>query len=220
MKGWEIEVFKFLLNFILLVITWTLGRGLLSYWEDKQRLKQASLELRKELHDAFGEFKSLVRVWKLRGRPKDPELCPDLMREAIDLEGRVESLLSNVASLKELRVQGIMTLGLFRQGFQSIRQAIAKSTTHADKVPEDYQQTEYQLFNQLMPWVSRSAISESSVPELSTAQQNYRQIMAVRGSDWDNAVEILGEEPDKSWDELISTVLKRREEKGTLLSEA
>jgi hypothetical protein len=45
-SGWELALFRSILNLALLIITWTLGKALLSYWEDQQRIKEANLQLR------------------------------------------------------------------------------------------------------------------------------------------------------------------------------
>lgn len=206
-ESWALEVFKALLNLGLLIFTWTLGKQLLSYWEDRQRLKEVSLELRRGFHIAYGEFKSLVRTWKLLDKPvTGEEGWSALVRDAVEAEGRLEALLSDVSSLKSLTPHEVTILGLFRQGYQTVRQAVTKG--EQSEVPQDFKQTQYKLFNDLMTAVSRLAISQRRQPSDEEARKTFAQVIDVRSSEWRKAVELRRQ--DEAWNSLLGQVTQMR----------
>jgi hypothetical protein len=209
-ENWDAELFNVILNLVgnlvLLLTTWTIGKSLVFYWEFRQRLRAASLELWKSFHQAYGEFKSLVRMWKTLDMPAKKEDCPDLLREAVDAEGRLEALLSNLSSLRCLKPDEITTLGLYRQGYQTIRQAITKAETA--KVPHLYRQPQYKLFNDLTTAVSTMIIANKRLPASHQAQKSFAQVLDVRSEEWDLAVELKDQEED--WKSIIRKVTKER----------
>lgn len=189
-KGWELEVFKFLLNFLLLIITWTIGKKLLEFWENRRRLREISLEIRGKFHKAYGDFKSLVKMWKILGKPSQPDKDSELVKAAVDAEGRVEDLLISVTAVKCLKPEDITTLGLLRQGYQTVREAIEKG--ESEKVPYNYKSYEYRLFNILMTQVSRLMTTAKEDPNSDKSRNNLAQIVDVRSKEWEKAIELIG----------------------------
>jgi len=190
-KGWELEVFKFFLSFVLLLISWTIGKKLLGFWEKKRRLREISLEIRSKFHEAYGNFKSLVRMWNILGKPSQLDEDSELIKAAVDAEGRVEELLISVSAVKHLRPDDITTLGLLRQGYQTVRQAIEKG--ESEKVPYNYKSDQYRLFNTLMTEVSRLMATAKEDPNSDKSSNNFAKIVGVRSKHWEKAVELTSQ---------------------------
>jgi hypothetical protein len=136
--------------------------------------------------------------------------CPELIRDVVMVEGRVESLLTDISSLKRLEPEEITTLGLFRQGCQTLRQAIYKGETN--QVPYYYKQPQYHLFNRLMIAVSRLVIAQKRQPSSGQSQASFDQVIQVRSAEWEKAVMLIEEK--QPWESLINTVTTMRLARG------
>lgn len=188
-EGPGLEVFKFLLNLLLLVITWTFGRGLLSRWEDAQKLREMDLTLRRQLHELYGVFRSNMRLWHQKGESGKWANCPELFEKVVETEGLIEALISDISAMKRLQDDEKAALGLFRQGYQTLRQAMAKGDVK--KVPYDYSSQAYHLFIGLMTVVSRISVSSKRQPSLQEAITSIEDVLAVGTEEWDKAVSLV-----------------------------
>jgi len=213
-KGPELEFFKFGLNLLLLIATWTLGQLLIMRWEEKKRVREISRDMRRQFHELYGQFKSNVRLWRARGKPIDPRECPDLLERAVLAEGLVEGLLSDLAALKKLTDDECTALGLFRQGYQTMRQALTNK--RPESVPADYDSDPYRLFNNLTPTVSRLVVAITDEPSPEEARKSFDGIIDVRTDGWDKAVTLTREK--RPWSQLIAEITTLRK-KGSKPSE-
>jgi hypothetical protein len=207
-QGPALELFKFGLNLLLLIVTWTLGQLLILRWEEKKRVREISRDMRRQFHELYGQFKSSVRLWRAQGKPTDPRDCPELLERAVLAEGLVESLLSDLAALKKLTDDECTALGLFRQGYQTMRQALTNK--RPSSVPADYDSDPYHLFNDLTTTVSRLVVAITYEPSPEEARKSFDGIIDVRTDEWDKAVELMKEK--RPWDQLIAEITKLRKE--------
>ncbi len=220
-----LETFKFLLNLCLLLITWTFGTFLLNRWEDKRkvmeierdiftderkRIREINRDMRKQFHELLGEFKSNVRLWEIVKKLNDTFNNQELLETVVRAEGMVEALLSDIASVKILNEEEVTVLGLYRQGYQTLRQAIIKKNC-SQKVPATYDTDPYHLFNDVATEVSRIIVEIRKEPDSETARKNYDGVMDVRSDVWEEALkQVKGK---KKWNELIlAATMKRKED--------
>lgn len=206
----DIEIFKFFLNTFLLIITWTLGRRLMTLWDIKKRERELNLETRKEFQKLFGEFKSNIRLWHAIGRPGRIDDARDLHEKVVDAEGLLEAFLIDMASQKTLAEDEITILGLYRQGYQTIRQAIQKG--EADDVPYDYKNKPYRLINGLVSSISKIVTSVSKKPSTEISQANIRGILNVRSKEWKTALRKI-EIDCSNWNEVVREVTIERQKR-------
>lgn len=233
-EGAGLELFKFSLSLALLLITWTLGRWLLLKWEDKKsireqerdraveerrRLSEISRDMRRQFHNLFGDFKSNVRMWRILGMPTESTEAPDLLERIVRAEGMVEALVSDIATFKMLNQQEVTTLGLFRQGYQTLRQAFAqehkdrsktRKEERTEKVPAEYDTAPYHLFHDAATRVSRIIVEVREEPEPGLAQKNFDGVIDVRSDVWELALSDM--KGGKSWGQIIEAATKKRNE--------
>jgi hypothetical protein len=204
-QGPVLELFKFVLNLVLLLVTWTLGQFLILRWEEKKRVREISRDMRRQFHELYGQFKSNVRLWKARGKPTDLKAYPELLERAVLAEGLVEALLSDLAALKKLSDDECTALGLFRQGYQTMRQALTKN--RPDGVPAEYDSDPYHLFNDLTTIVSRLVVVIRDEPTPEEARKSFDAIIDVRTDEWDRAIKNVTRLP---WNDLIADITADR----------
>tara|TARA_Y100001001_G_C7947739_1_gene287923 strand:+ start:178 stop:888 length:711 start_codon:yes stop_codon:yes gene_type:complete len=223
-KGAALELFKFCLNLILLLVTWTIGRWFLYKWDqyikfrdlerdfvndERTRIREISRDLRTQFHELYGSFKSNVRFWKIAGKPTEPSKCKELLEQAVRAEGQVEALISDIATLKTLNDNEVTTLGLYRQGYQSVRQAITKN--RKEKVPSTYDTSPYHLFNDVTTQVSRIVVEIRLEPSAEDAQKNFDGVMDVRSDIWDEAIKCVDKK--MKWKDVIAHATKERKKR-------
>lgn len=195
MNNWELEIFKTVLVLVVLAATWFIGQRIIAYWDRKKKRQELDLESAKQFYQLYGEFKAVMRLWKVYYRMGDeelgakPDLRADLLKRAAAAEGGVESIMVKLASERVLDCEEIETIGLFRQAFQELRIAIR------DKVDLEkewsYKSARYQLFNNLasrIAWMIASANSPKR-PDAKVALENLSRITAIRDESWKDKVE-------------------------------
>jgi hypothetical protein len=124
------EIFKAALDLAVAVIALGVGRSvgkrLVLYWNLRQKQRENDLAAAQEFHKLYSEFFAVWKLWNyhLEISPSDVEGRKELLSRACTAEGEVESLFVRLASSRSLGEEQIGLLGRFRQGYQSLREAI------------------------------------------------------------------------------------------------
>src|SRR5690606_3488244 len=105
-------------------------------------------------------------------------------------EGRLDALLSDIACFKRLSSSEAVILGLYRQGYQTLRECLIGKPNRA--VPYDHNTVEYRFFNQVSAVTSRLVLQARKEPDDELAWSTVRRIYSVRSSDWISAVQQSG----------------------------
>lgn len=160
-----LEVFKAALSSILLIVTWLLGQRIIAYWDDRKKRNEMDIAAGHRFFELYGEFKAINRLWNIFCNNTHPKLMEgnrakgdkvitipeanevrwELLKRAAAAESGVESLVLKLAAERELSEERLETLGLFRQAYQKLREAIRvdKQLGWGRGCPQ------YQLFNDL-----------------------------------------------------------------------
>ncbi|WP_210521511.1 hypothetical protein [Hymenobacter terricola] len=175
------ELVKFVSALIILFITWAGGYWLLGEWELRKKAREIDLSLAMQFQQLFGEFKEIWRLWKVY-EPKAANAPPltkwDLLTRASSAEGRVEAVLLKLATDRQLTQEKLITLGLFRQSFQVLRQGIRD----AESLEYGFTSARYRLFNRLGAEVAHIIVDRASGPPPTAKQaiDAFQTIIEVR----------------------------------------
>lgn len=203
----QLEILDYLAAGIALLISLTVVRYFLRKSEEKKHLNELNFELRRNFHNIYGEFRSNVRLWKNAGKPKNPAGHEALYTSAVQVEGKLEALLSDIAGQKTLSVDETCILGLYRQAFQTLREAL-RGDKNRD-VPCTYDHNDYHLFNELTAAISRLLVTGKPQPSELEARQNLDAILDIRSSDWPLAHTKYGK--SQMWKPALKAVISKRQ---------
>ena len=151
-----------IVSFAVGVIAVTVGGALTLFWNIRQKQRELDLETARDFHNHYGAFFSTWKSWNwyLKQKRPDAAIHRELFDQAARAEGGVESILSRLAAHRRLNAQMVADLACFRQGFQSLRQAIR------DNEPLEWGSSdvaEYRRFKDLSGRVSKIIHSRSCV---------------------------------------------------------
>lgn len=131
MKLEDPELFKAFLNLVVAVTTlalsWVVGLRLSAAWNLKQKQREFELASANEFHKLYGEFFAIWKLWDfalLRTSDVSSLDRSKIFERACAAEGQVESLFVRLASTRTLTAEQTDVLGRFRQGYQSLREAV------------------------------------------------------------------------------------------------
>lgn len=194
----QIELFKGALSgvatIVTLLLTWIGGQQILGYWELRKRRKEMDIQSAQRFHDLIGEWKAIWRAWKYfksSSVSANAGAFPatarwDLLDRAARAEGGVEAILLRLAIERELCGCERTQLGLFRQSFQQLREAIRDD----DELLWDRKSEVYWLAHELA--IRVSFIIDAKPPKVSLTptdcERQLRSILAVDGPTWDKAI--------------------------------
>lgn len=161
-----LEGVKTLLSFLLLVVGWIFGQRIVAYWDDRKKRNEMDIASAQRFFELYGEFKGIKRLWstfcvnvragregrdRIKFTPDDDTLRLELLRRSADAESEVEALILKLTAERELDAEQMETLGLFRQAYQKLREAIRE-----DRELEWFSHSrEYAFFNDLAAAVAR-----------------------------------------------------------------
>ena len=197
----ELELLKTGLACLTLAFGWFVGQRIVNFWDLKKKRQELDIATATQFHRLYGEFKEMSRLWNVfryTEAPRTKIAFPDtfrleLLKRAAAAEGGVEAIVVKLSAERFLTTEDIRTLGLFRQGYQRLREAIRDDKdlgwTHRSR--------EFKLLNDL---ASKTAcIISSTTPknhpkphEASTMLQN---VTAVRMEDWEAELPRFGSPP-------------------------
>jgi len=130
LKGVILEGVKWLFTSVTLILTWLVGQRILALWEYRKKSQEWAKDAAERFESTYGEWKAIWRLWKtlkdgkLTGNAISPTTRWDLLNRAAVAEGEIEALLLKLAFERQISKGQRTRLGLFRQAFQTLREAI------------------------------------------------------------------------------------------------
>ena len=174
---------------IIIVATALVGRFLTAKWNFHQKRKEQNLESVRALHDLYGEFKEVLKIWRvIKDKEKPIHITPetrlDLLTRACAVEGKTEALVLRLASERKMDEGQPIQIGMFRQAIQSLRQSIRDDKTSPFG---DRDKVEYSMMNELAAQVSAIVTADLPPKEIdsATTMRQLAEIVSVRSENWD-----------------------------------
>ena len=186
---WLLELYKAVL---VLAVTFGVGQTVVSYWQMKNKRKELDIIAATQFQQVYGEYKELWRLWKIFQDPDKAKFKPndstwwDLLKRATAAEAKVEAIVVKLVVERKLSSEDLKKLGLFRQGFQQLRQGIREG----ESLKYNYKHPEYQLFTRLASEVACMLLTYRKIrpPAPGEAAQQLADVVAIRQEDWRDAV--------------------------------
>jgi hypothetical protein len=192
-----IEVIKAGFGLLLLVVTWVLGQRIIAFWDKRKKQQELDIAISTQFQQLFGEFKEISKLWEVfyrqrnQNRNKSLDLPAQtrgaLLERATTAESKLEAILVKLATEWPLSQAETEYLGLFRQGFQQLRESI-----RADSPPTfEYKvNPEYHLFNELVCEVANIVSERRSWKQVPSqkAKRRLSEIVKFGSTDWSEAV--------------------------------
>lgn len=179
---WLYELYKVALT---VLGTAVIGQFIVAAWQMRNKRRELEIAAAGQLQHLYGEFKDIWRLWKIFRR--QPPLFPeharyDLLRRATAAEAKVEALVMKLAVERALDEDDIRTIGLFKQGFQQLRQHIRDE----QDMHFNYKHPEYRLFNDLAAKLGAIILSDPPrrPPPGGVAARQLERIALVRKEQW------------------------------------
>lgn len=199
---WLFELFKTLL---IVIGTVGVGQAIVASWQMRNKRRELDIETSLQFQQMYGEFKDIWRIWKvLRGNKAVDLLIPEdarfeLLKRATAAESKVEAIVVKLAVERQLSESQITDIGLFRQGFQRLRQKIRDNK----KLDFNYTHPEYRLFNERAAAVAGIILSEAprKPPDGRLAAKHLEAISKIRKKHWKEAMAKFPPYPKEDGDE-------------------
>jgi hypothetical protein len=182
-----LEIIKTALSGVTMIFGWIAGQRIVAYWDMKKKRQDVDLALAAQFQRLYGDFKQISRLWRsvtYEGKRNREVAFPehfaaDLLMKATAAEGSVESIIIKLATERTLTAEDIETLGLFRQAYQRLREAVrdGKDLNWTHGKPE------YHLYDDLAAQVC-GLISQGN-----RSSDTLEKITAVRPERWDRKVD-------------------------------
>jgi hypothetical protein len=119
------ELIKLALSFLGITL---LGGAFTAFWTSLQRRREIEEMELKSFYDNYGRLLTACRLWNAAKSKKIPfpneAARYQLLKQASEAESVLEGMLLKLASERTLNPDQQSRLGRFRQGYQSVRQAI------------------------------------------------------------------------------------------------
>lgn len=213
MEFWNnvyLELIKTGLASLTLGFGWFVGQRIIASWDIRKKHQELDIATATQFHKLYGEFKEVSRLWRTvcfkPASDKEPAsgkksafpegITFELLRRATAAEGGVEAIIVKLATEKDLKLEDIKTLGLFRQAYQKLRESIRED----ESLDWIYGTPEYDLYNDLASKTA-SIISSSKTkewhwwqrrPKSDEAPDILRKITAIRSETWEEELKRLG----------------------------
>lgn len=204
----QIEFLRYAAAAVALLFSLTVVQYFLRKSEEKKFVSELNFELRRNFHETYGEFRSNIRLWKNAGKPHNPDGNETIFVSAVRTEGKLEALLSDMAGQKQLSSEETCVLGLYRQGFQTLRETMFGKQGRT--VPYNYDMNDYHFFNELTASISRLVVTDRPQPTELEARRNFDAILDIRSKDWTDACREYGE--NQKWKHALRKVKENRKQ--------
>jgi hypothetical protein len=200
---WLFELYKAALAIIGTVVV---GQAIVASWQIRNKRRELEMIAAAQFQQVYGDFKDIWRLWKVVRRPdKYALIAPDharfnLLTRATAAEAKVDALVMKFAVERNLLDKDIDIIGLFRQGFQQLRQRIRDDKS----MDFNYEDPEYRLFNDLATAMGRMILSDppSIPPPSSIAARQLENISKIRKKHWKKALEPYHPYPQQDHDDV------------------
>ena len=98
-------------------------------WHVDKRKRELDLENAREFHQLYGEFFAVWKLWEMHCERRGKKLVWDdkadaILHRAVGMESRMEALVGQLASQRDLKDSSVQLLGHWRQDFQVLRESI------------------------------------------------------------------------------------------------
>jgi hypothetical protein len=107
------------------------GQKITAKWNIRIKQRELDLDAIRQVRSLYGEFLSTQRLWNYHCEHCQVKILDDrglkLFNRACMAEGQMEAILMKVASERKLTSEQLDTLGLYRQGYQQLRESIQKN---------------------------------------------------------------------------------------------
>lgn len=207
MQSWPanvtVEAVRLVGAMLLLLLTWSLGQRLLGKADLRKKRREIDLSLSLEFELRFGEFKATWRQWRAhywaayRNKPPGQVDATDpvrwkLFENATAAEGRLEAIFVKLATERVLSDQDIRRIGLFRQAYQELREAI-RDCVH---MPYKSEHPRYTFFNVYGCHVAHIIVRDhgDDEPTAADAERTLLAVQAIRKPEWRNEVKAFAAE--------------------------
>jgi hypothetical protein len=190
----QLEMIKFALGLVTLSVGWFFGQRIVAAWDIRKKRQELDIAAARDFHNLYGEFREVSRLWRAfmyvgtNGNEINfaPELRLEFMRRAATAEGRIESLIVKLATERKLSPAEMRTLGLFRQAYQRLREAIR----NGERFDWTRSSPEYALHNELTSQVA-FMIDQKRIRRQATSADAAKQLRSIAGvepEEWEREV--------------------------------
>jgi hypothetical protein len=164
---------------------WLVSTRVSDHWDQIKRRRESDQAAADEFQRLYGEFFAVWKSWNaipMRDIELDEpgDAAWKCLRQAADIEGRVEALLAKISAERHLTGDDVDALGAVRQGFQSLRGVIKKG----EPLPWWGSEIEqYAAFKELAIYTTRLLSAPSGTkqpPTSSDAAASFRGITSNR----------------------------------------
>ena len=187
-------------------VLFVIGTLTVAMWDRRKKYQEIDIELYNQFQERQGEFYEVTKLWRAYYKKvyegndeKDKDREEELLQRASAAESKVEIIINRLVTDRMLYEKDPLTLGLYRQGYQQLRESIAEPLNHPPKFG-NYKDARYQFFEDLAPRVAH-IITERKRPETSwlrlheirsksseDARDHRRQVLGVRSRHWRSEV--------------------------------
>ena len=168
---------------ITLALGWFVGQRLTMRWNLRQKQREFDLSAANDFHRLYGEFFAVWKLWNYSlAAPGNGTITrSDLLIRASAAEGGIESLLVRLCASRELSPDDVRAVACFRQGYQSLREAIVDnhrldwgSSSHP----------EYLAFKKLATYLALLTVSDAS-PTTEIAKRRAKALVSITSNEWE-----------------------------------
>jgi hypothetical protein len=162
------------------------GQQLTVYWATRQKRRELAITSANEFYRLYGEFFAVWKLWNYAmNSSRTPEKTQEdkwtLLQRAVAAEAGVEAMLVKLAAERALDPAEREATGRFRQGYQSLRQAIR------DGKPIEWRHSEnpqYLAFKGLACEVA-SLVANSERGKLPSPQEASEALITITANRWE-----------------------------------
>ena len=130
-KAFVTAATSILTTLIVLGVGLFVGQKITARWNMRIKQRELDLDAIRLVRSLYGEFLSTQRLWNYYCEHRQVTVLDDrglkLFNRACMAEGKMEAILMKVASERKLTSEQLDALGLYRQGYQQLRESIQES---------------------------------------------------------------------------------------------
>jgi hypothetical protein len=165
---------------ITLVLGWLIGQRVTDRWNRAQKRRELDLTALGDLYESYGEFYAVWKAWSAFFEAAErsyasSDTLKDLLLRATAAEGKVEALLTKIATERDLSQAEIEVLGSLRQAYHELRKAVVRG----EPLPWSYSaHSDYAAFKGLQVYVAQmlTRTTSSRPPATALAARNFTKI--------------------------------------------
>lgn len=164
------------------------GTRISAAWNVRQKRKELDLATARDFHDIYGQFFAIWKMWEHTALDKYRETDlidfdrTVLLGRACEVEGRLESILVRLSCERALDAADVECLGVFRQVFQQLREAIS---ANKDLAWYSSDHSDYLALKKLAVRVALMIVDDGVRPKADAAADS---LVAVTSNRWEGRV--------------------------------